>query len=361
MLDEDRFAAGVSAARARQIVVHDVGDPARTWGHHDDTVGEENRFLDAVGDKQHGIAVAQPHPLQIKIHLLEGGGVQRTGRLVHQEETGVLYQRAADRHALAHSAGQLARIFLLEFGKPDRAQKLAGLRTMDGWIELLDLDRQQHIAEHGAPVEENVALKDNGDIIDDALDRAIPDADCAGGRRNEPGNQHQQGALSAPARPHDGDECAGLDGQVEFAQRLDFAAARRLVALCHRMQGDGDSSALMGAHCVRRQRSFAPRYSVAWVATLLHGKASRSIHATALNRNTPRRDSTTTAANKSGVSRRPWEMSCRAPRPCSAAMNSPTVPPTTACPIPTLRPPKIEGSAFGSLSLRKVATWPAPV
>ena len=42
-------------------------------------------------------------------------------------------------------------------------------------------------------------------------------------------------------------------------------------------------------------------------------------------------------------------------------MNSPTVAPTTACPMPTLRPPKIEGSAFGSLILMKVVSSFAPM
>ena len=111
-------------------------------------------------------------------------------------------------------------------------------------------DRQQHIAEHGAPVEQDIALKNNGDVVHGALDCTITHADGAGGRRDEPGNQHQQGALSASARPHDGDEFAGLDGEIDFAQRLDLAPARRPVALCHRMQGDGDAGALMGAAAV---------------------------------------------------------------------------------------------------------------
>ena len=52
-------------------------------------------------------------------------------------------------------------------------------------------------------------------------------------------------------------------------------------------------------------------YSVTSVATRLHGNATRSIMATALNRSTPNSESTTTAANSSGVSSRTCEMSYR--------------------------------------------------
>jgi hypothetical protein len=38
--------------------------------HHHHAIGQQDRFLDAVGDEENGVAVAQPHPLEIEIHLL---------------------------------------------------------------------------------------------------------------------------------------------------------------------------------------------------------------------------------------------------------------------------------------------------
>ena len=93
------------------------------------------------------------------IYLLAGERVERTERLVHQQQAGILHQRTADRRPLAHSAGQLGRIFLLELGKTDGTQKLARLLTMRRGVELFDLDREEHIAEDRSPVEQHVALK----------------------------------------------------------------------------------------------------------------------------------------------------------------------------------------------------------
>jgi hypothetical protein len=168
---------------------------------------------------------------------------QRAERLVHQQETGVLHQRATDRHPLPHAAGQLCRIFLFKLGKTDRAQKLARLPAMGGWVELLDLDRQQHIGEHRAPVEKNIALENNGDVVDGAFDRSSIDLDCAAGRRDQPGNEHQQCAFPAAARPDDGHEFPGVDRQIDFAQRMNLAAAGSAVMLGDGAQGDRNAGA----------------------------------------------------------------------------------------------------------------------
>ena len=84
-------------------------------------------------------------------------------------------------------------------------------------------------------------------------------------------------------------------------ERVDGLAARGHVALGDAAQTDLDAGA----------RKPPSRYSVISVRSRFHGSASRSAQATMLNSSTPSSDSTTTAANSSGVSSRTCEINCR--------------------------------------------------
>src|SRR5262249_39990063 len=105
---------------------------------------------------------------------------------------------------------------------------------------------------------------------------------------------------------------ARRDGKIDFSQRVNVAAAGGHVVLGNagnldRCPGARFRHGLPDAGVVRHRRL----YSATSVATRLHGIAIRSITATRLNNSTPRIESMTTAANKSGVSTRTCEMSCR--------------------------------------------------
>jgi hypothetical protein len=69
--------------------------------------------------KEHGLAGLALDALQLDIHALAGHGVERAERLVHQHDLRVMHQRAADRGALLHTAGQLPGQFFLESLEPD--------------------------------------------------------------------------------------------------------------------------------------------------------------------------------------------------------------------------------------------------
>ena len=117
-------------------------------------------------------------------------------------------ESAAERHALAHAAGQLVRIFVLETGEADGGEQRAGAPLGRAALELLGFRLQHDVAERGAPFEQHRALKHDTDVGARAGDSRAVDRDEAARRRHQPGRDHQQRALAAAARAHDRYELA---------------------------------------------------------------------------------------------------------------------------------------------------------
>ena len=72
-------------------------------------------------DEQDGYRVLQPHSLQVEIHLVPGQCIECSEGLVHQQQPRAMHQRAAQRHALAHAAGEFEWMLALEAFEPDRS------------------------------------------------------------------------------------------------------------------------------------------------------------------------------------------------------------------------------------------------
>ncbi len=97
-----------ATARARQIDVDDLPNTARRLRHHDDLVGQEDGFVDRMGDKQHCLAVTLPDVQEIVLEARPGVSVKRAEWLVHQQDFGMISERPGQCHALLHAARQLA-------------------------------------------------------------------------------------------------------------------------------------------------------------------------------------------------------------------------------------------------------------
>ncbi len=118
--------------RARQVDLHDLDDPARPRAHHRDDVGEEHRLRDAVRDHQRGGRPLGPDPQQLDVQPLAGHVVERAERLVEQHHRRLHDQAAGDRHPLAHAAGQLRGLGLLEAGEPDQLDQVVDQAGLGG-------------------------------------------------------------------------------------------------------------------------------------------------------------------------------------------------------------------------------------
>src|SRR6476646_4644210 len=104
----------IQAARARDRN-SDVGnDATRTRRHDDDAIAEKDRLRDRVRDEDDGLAAGLPDALQFEVHSLARQGIQRTERLVHQENFRIARQCPANAGALLHAPGQLVRIAVPE-------------------------------------------------------------------------------------------------------------------------------------------------------------------------------------------------------------------------------------------------------
>ena len=91
-----------------------LGDAARPRSHHDDPVGQEDRFADVVRDEDDRLPRLLPESQEQQVHLVARERVERAEGLVHQEHGGVLRERAHDRGPLLHAARELARVGLVE-------------------------------------------------------------------------------------------------------------------------------------------------------------------------------------------------------------------------------------------------------
>src|SRR6478735_10321040 len=63
------FAHG-EPARSGQVDVDYGRDATGSRAHHGDAVGEKDRLPDAVRDEKHGLAIFQPDPLEVEVHLI---------------------------------------------------------------------------------------------------------------------------------------------------------------------------------------------------------------------------------------------------------------------------------------------------
>ena len=128
-VDDDalELGRGLHVERARPLERHvdDRVDPPRPRRQQHDPVGQEHRLADRMGDEQDGLARLHPDALQLQIHLVARHGVERAERLVHQQDFGIVGERAGDRRALPHAARQLARPAPLETRDADEIDELA--------------------------------------------------------------------------------------------------------------------------------------------------------------------------------------------------------------------------------------------
>ena len=156
----------------------DAAGPRR---HHEHAVGEEHRLAQVVGDEAdgdlaRGVQVADHAP-----QLLAGERVERAERLVEHQQLRLVDQRAAERGALLHAAGQLPGIFVALAAEADRGQQVFGARDVFGApaahfaaVRLDDLERQQQVFQRGAPGQQGRRLERHAGDLDRLADRLRP-------------------------------------------------------------------------------------------------------------------------------------------------------------------------------------------
>src|SRR6266545_52622 len=136
----------------------DAAGPRRPHRH---AVGEIDRLLHVVGHEDHGLRRALPDAEQLGLHEGAGLGIERAERLVHQQDFRVEGERAGKRGALAHAAGKLRRIAVLEAGQPDQIDER--LRPLLALVarEPHPLQAVEDVGAHRLPRKQREMLKDD--------------------------------------------------------------------------------------------------------------------------------------------------------------------------------------------------------
>src|SRR5215211_6031289 len=220
-LESGEFRAGLDRVMARMRQVdEDFGlDAAGAGGHHDHTRGKKDRLLDIMRDEEHGLLLALPDAEQELLHQRSGLVVEGAERLVEQQDRRLVGQRARDRGALLHAAGELLWVMLRKAGKSDPLKPLAHDATARGRRNALLAQPERNVVGDGEPGEQSVGLKHHAAIGPRPGDRPPIEHDPPGGRAVEPGHQPQQRRLSAARRPKNGDEIVVADVEVNRLER----------------------------------------------------------------------------------------------------------------------------------------------
>src|SRR5436309_7175062 len=144
-------------------------------------------------------------------------------------------QRAHDRGALAHAAGEFARAAVVEFGQTDFRQELMRAGNVSLRIEPAQFELQHDVAEDVAPFEQHRALEHDAEIGLRTDDLVAVELYAAAGVTQQPGDDAQQRTLAAAGWTDDRDELALPDREVDPVERVRrrSAAAEDLAdALC---------------------------------------------------------------------------------------------------------------------------------
>ena len=88
----------------------DVGvEGDRAVHQDDDSIGQEDRFVDVMGDEQHGGPMTCTESLEQRVHLDARERVQRAEGLVEQHQLRLAHERSGERHALCLAARERER------------------------------------------------------------------------------------------------------------------------------------------------------------------------------------------------------------------------------------------------------------
>ena len=78
---------------------------AGVGGQHQNAISEKNRFLEIVRNEDNRDVNLAPNLEQMRLHATARLRVKRAERLVHQQNTRLVGERAHDCYALLHAAG----------------------------------------------------------------------------------------------------------------------------------------------------------------------------------------------------------------------------------------------------------------
>ena len=132
---------------------------------------------------------------------------------------------AHNGRALAHAAGQLARIAVGELGEADAREERHRLFLKVLFLKAAQLELYEHVVEHCAPFKEHRALEHDPQVRLRTADRVAVDAHRAAARGQQAGDDAKQRGLAAARRPDHRGEFASGELKVDRRERVRDARA----------------------------------------------------------------------------------------------------------------------------------------
>src|SRR5438046_3502757 len=216
-------------ARVVQGEVQHRLDPPGARGHDGDPRREEERLVQAMGHEDHGLARPAPDVEEPLAHEHARLLVEGAERLVHQEDLRVDGERAADRDALLHAPGELARVLLREALEAERREELRRDRAPARRRRAPELEAELHVLEHRAPGKEARILEHGRDPTRVGTgDRPGIDQDAPAVRLNETAEHAEERGFAAARRTDQRAELALAHRERHVVERLDRPRAGRV-------------------------------------------------------------------------------------------------------------------------------------
>src|SRR5919106_4765624 len=213
----------VGAAAPVDTGANDLRDPRGAPGQDDDLVGDVDGLLDRMGHEDHGLALLAEQPQQVVLELAADLLVDGREGLVHQQDVGVHRERPGESDALAHPAGELVGVGVLEAREPH----LVDIRPR-GVLALLagqpaQLQAEGDVAQHRRPRHQGEILEHERPVRPGTRDRDAVDLDPSRRRVDQSGHDLQRRGLTAAAGADDAGELAPGHVEGEAAQGADPA------------------------------------------------------------------------------------------------------------------------------------------
>jgi len=171
--------------------------------------GEALRFLVHMGHEQRGDAGPFPKPNEKTHHFLDGPGVKRSERLIHQQQVGIRGEGAYYGDTTRLPERKLAGIVVTpapEPGLPEQSQRPASVRSR----------RDHDVLDQRSPRKEARFLKHHR--------LAAPKVEPTAEFRQEPRDDHQQRGFANSRRPDERDGLSALDIETDVAENLGSTA-----------------------------------------------------------------------------------------------------------------------------------------
>ena len=151
--------------------------------------------------------------------------------LVHEDDRGFGGERAGDRHALLHAAGQLVGPLGGEIRETDGAEIVERDVATLPLADALALEAELHVFEHRQPREERVVLKHHSPVDVRSENRLVADERPALGWLDESRQDVEECALAATGRTDQRNELSRRDVEVDGGDRFDQIARAGLIGL----------------------------------------------------------------------------------------------------------------------------------